>query len=167
MTSFRALSAPDLPGLVDINNAGYPAVPMATLVELEKLFALSSVALGVLDESGEVQGFLMGVDPGENYDSENYRYFESRVVNHLYIDRVVLGESLRGQGAGTALYEHVFDLARAAGREGITCEVNLEPPNPGSLRFHHRMGFQDVETQATKGGTVVVQLLRAPLSAGD
>jgi hypothetical protein len=45
--------------------------------------------------------------------------------------------------------------------------VNLEPPNPGSLRFHHRMGFQDVETQTTKGGTVVVQLLRAPLSAGD
>jgi predicted GNAT superfamily acetyltransferase len=105
----------------------------------------------------------MGVDPGENYDSENYRYFESRVANHLYIDRVVLSESLRGQGAGTALYEHVFDLARQAGRDGVTCEVNLQPPNPGSLRFHHRMGFADVDTQATKGGAVVVQLLQASL----
>ena len=163
MTSFRALSAPDLPALVEINNAGYPAVPMTTLQELEELFALSSVALGVLDDSGEVQGFLMGVDPGENYDSKNYRYFESRITNHFYIDRVVLSESLRGQGAGTALYEHVFDLARQAGRDGVTCEVNLQPPNPGSLRFHHRMGFVDVDTQATKGGAVVVQLLQAPL----
>jgi len=81
----------------------------------------------------------------------------------FYIDRVVLSESLRGQGAGTALYEHVFDLARQAGRDGVTCEVNLQPPNPGSLRFHHRMGFVDVDTQATKGGAVVVQLLQAPL----
>jgi predicted GNAT superfamily acetyltransferase len=26
----------------------------------------------------------------------------------------------------------------------LCCEVNLEPPNPGSLRFHHRIGFTEV-----------------------
>jgi predicted GNAT superfamily acetyltransferase len=61
------------------------------------------------------------------------------------------------------LYEHLFDFAKTQGRTAVTCEVNLEPPNPGSLRFHRRFGFEDVDTQATKGGNVVVQLLQAPL----
>jgi predicted GNAT superfamily acetyltransferase len=164
VTSFTALQRTELAPLVDINNAGYPAVPIINLSELEELFDLSSVALGVRDDEGNLHGFLMAVDPGSAYDSENYRFFDTQFHNHLYIDRVVLGDTLRGQGVGTKLYEAVFDLARKAGRDRVTCEVNLEPPNPGSLRFHHRMGFVDVGTQTTKGGTVVVHLLHAPLT---
>ena len=41
----------------------------------------------------------------------------------------------------------------------MTCEVNLEPPNPESLAFHDRLGFGRVGEQATKGGSVVVALL--------
>jgi Predicted acetyltransferase, GNAT superfamily len=51
------------------------------------------------------------------------------------------------------------DEARCLGASAVTCEVNLEPPNPGSLAFHHREGFRDLDTQATKGGAVVVQLM--------
>jgi predicted GNAT superfamily acetyltransferase len=75
-----------------------------------------------------------------------------------------LADAARGLGLGTALYEDLFAFARAEGRQTVTCEVNLDPPNPGSLRFHRRFGFEDVDTQATKGGQVVVQLLQAPLS---
>ena len=48
----------------------------------------------------------------------------------------------------------------------MTCEVNIEPPNPASLAFHARMGFDRVGEQSTKGGEVVVALLAAPVSAG-
>jgi predicted GNAT superfamily acetyltransferase len=165
VTTFADLDSTHLDAVVEINNAGYPAVPHTTRAELEQLAKVCSLAWVVLDDAGEVAGFVMAVDPGADYDSENYRYFESHYRNHLYIDRVVLGDSLRGQGVGTTLYAQVFEHATQAGRDFVTCEVNLEPPNPGSLRFHHRQGFEDVSTQATKGGSVVVQLLAAPLGA--
>ena len=164
MTTVRELTHADLDVVVQINNAGYPAVPVATREELERLFEMSSYRRAALDSGGDVVGFALALDPGADYDSENYVFFESRFDNHLYIDRIVLADAARGLGLGTALYEDLFAFARAEGRQTVTCEVNLDPPNPGSLRFHRRFGFEDVDTQATKGGQVVVQLLQAPLS---
>lgn len=149
--------------VVAINNEGYPAVPLCTREEMEELFDISSLALGAEDNDGVLVGFLLAMDPGLDYASENYVYFESRFQNHLYIDRIVLSEAARGLGLGSELYQAVFDKAQADGRENITCEVNLEPPNPGSLRFHYRWGFTNLDTQPTKGGHVVVQLLEARL----
>jgi predicted GNAT superfamily acetyltransferase len=116
-----------------------------------------------LSEDGEVIGFALALNPGAGYSSENYLFFESRFDNHLYIDRIVLADSARGHGVGTLIYQHLFQFAKDQGRARVTCEVNLEPPNPQSLRFHRRFGFLDVDTQATKGGSVVVQLLQAPV----
>lgn len=164
MTTVRELTPADLDVVLEINNAGYPAVPVATHEELERLFEMSSYRRAALDSGGDVVGFALALDPGADYDSENYVFFESRFDNHLYIDRIVLADAARGLGLGTALYEDLFAFARAEGRQTVTCEVNLDPPNPGSLRFHRRFGFEDVDTQATKGGQVVVQLLQAPLS---
>jgi len=164
MTTVRELTPADLDVVLEINNAGYPAVPVATHDELERLVEMSSYRRAALGSGGDVVGFALALDPGADYDSENYVFFESRFDNHLYIDRIVLADAARGLGLGTALYEDLFAFARAEGRQTVTCEVNLDPPNPGSLRFHRRFGFQDVDTQATKGGQVVVQLLQAPLS---
>ncbi len=147
-----------------INNAGYPAVPVTTVEEMAALVELSSLALVAHNDAGEHLGFLLAVDPGQDYDSENYVFFDATFDNHLYIDRIVLSEDARGMGLGGEFYQRVFDKARLDGRSDVTCEVNLEPPNPGSLRFHRRWGFVDVGTQPTKGGAVVVQLLHAPLS---
>jgi uncharacterized protein len=99
--------------------------------------------------------------PGADYESENYAFFEARGVDHLYVDRIVVAASERGAGLGAVLYEAVFAAAAAEGRREVTCEVNLDPPNPGSLAFHERLGFRSVGTQATKGGTVTVSLLAA------
>lgn len=164
MPKLRPLDvARDIETVVALNNSGYPAVPLAEATEIERLFAFSSLALGVEDEGGDLVGFVMAMDPGLDYESENYTFFESHYTNHLYIDRVVLHESTRGQGLGSLLYEAIFDRAKTDRRDWVTCEVNLEPPNPGSLRFHRRFGFEDVDTQPTKGGAVVVQLLAAPV----
>ena len=150
--------------MVEINNSGYPAVPLAQAEDITALMALSCLVLIAEDDQGVPLGFLMAMDPGQDYDSENYVFFESRFTNHLYIDRIVLTENARGLGVGSELYERVFQRAKDDGRERVTCEVNLEPPNPGSLRFHRRWGFEDVDTQPTKGGHVVVQLLQAPVA---
>ena len=82
----------------------------------------------------------------------------------LYVDRIVVDGAARGQGIGRALYDELF--AYAGGRTArITCEVNVRPPNPGSLRFHERAGFRAVGEQSTEGGTKQVRLLEKPLSA--
>lgn len=164
MITLRAVTTSDVERLVAINNSGYPAVPMASPEDITALLALSTLALIAENQAQEALGFLIALDPGAPYDSENYVFFEAHFSNHLYIDRIVLTEQARGLGLGSELYEKVFERARADGRERVTCEVNLEPPNPGSLRFHRRWGFEDVDTQATKGGQVVVQLLQAPVS---
>jgi predicted GNAT superfamily acetyltransferase len=117
-------------------------------------------AIVVESESGVV-GFLLAVEPGKNYDSENYRFFESRDLPHFYIDRVVLGQGARGQGLGKRLYAQVFDEASRRGYDRVTCEVNLKPENPVSLGFHNALGFVGVGVQETKGGDVTVQLLEA------
>lgn len=153
----------DLAALVAINNEGYPAVPVVDEDDMAGLLGMSSLALGVEDNEGQLVGFLLAIDPGADYASENYAYFEATGANHLYIDRVVLSERARGKGFGGTLYQAVFERAAQDGRDWVTCEVNLEPPNPGSLRFHRRWGFQDVGQQPTKGGVVIVQLLRAPV----
>jgi predicted GNAT superfamily acetyltransferase len=44
----------------------------------------------------------------------------------------------------------------------LCCEVNVEPPNPGSLRFHQRIGFAEVDKIAPKPGYIVSLLVKTP-----
>lgn len=158
----RPITADDLPAIVKINDAAYPAVPITGADEMRRLIDHAAYAVAV-DAEGDVVGFLLAMEPGRDYDSENYRWFAERSESFLYVDRIVLDPSLRGQGVGRRLYEAVFDRARLAGFGEVDCEVNVEPPNPGSLAFHARMGFEEVGRQSTKGGQFVVSLLAAPV----
>jgi predicted GNAT superfamily acetyltransferase len=48
-------------------------------------------------------------------------------------------------GFGKLLYQHIEQLMQESKLEyPLCCEVNLEPPNPGSLRFHQSIGFVEV-----------------------
>ena len=161
--SLRPLSASDSAELAPLNDAASPAVPVTSTSDLARLITIAELALGI-EREGELVGFVIAIAPGADYDSENYRYFESRAVDHLYVDRIVIAESERGAGLGVVLYDAVFDAARRSGRLEVTCEVNLDPPNPGSQAFHSRLGFVEVGTQHTKGGSVTVSLLAAPIA---
>lgn len=165
LVEFRPVTEDDLARLLELNNRATPAVPEHSEEEFSELWRMMDYSVAVWSNESVV-GFLWAVEPGSSYTSENYRFFEEQGFPHLYIDRIVVDDSARGQGLGTSLYEHVFDEARRRGFTAVTCEVNLEPPNPGSLSFHHRMGFDDYAIQSTKGGQVVVQLLRATLAPG-
>jgi predicted GNAT superfamily acetyltransferase len=161
--SVRQLVAADADELAPLNDAASPAVPVTPPHDLARLVDIAELALGVVRDDRLV-GFVIAVGPGADYESENYRFFESRGVDCLYVDRIVIAESERGSGLGAALYDLVFSAACDRGRHEVTCEVNLEPPNPGSLAFHERLGFVTVDTQSTKSGTVTVALLSAAVA---
>lgn len=161
----RPLTAADADALAPLNDDAAPAVPITAPADLAQLVALAGLALG-LEREGRLVGFVLAMQPGAEYDSENFVFFESRGVDHLYVDRIVIDADERGRGLGAALYAAVFNAAREQGRREVTCEVNLDPPNPGSLAFHDRLGFRSVGTQATKGGAVTVSLLAAPVDSG-
>jgi hypothetical protein len=39
----------------------------------------------------------------------------------------------------------------------VVCEVNIEPPNPASDKFHRAMGFEEVGQASIHGGTKTVR----------
>jgi len=160
----RSLTPADLDRLVELNNAAVPAVSETDAAGMQRLLALSHLALAIADDADTVIAFALLMTPGVDYDSENYRYFERRGTDFLYVDRIVVADSARNRGLGAELYRAVFDAARAQGRVEVTCEVNVDPPNPGSLRFHGRLGFTEVGRQVTKGGSVTVALLAASVA---
>ena len=108
------------------------------------LFATSAVQLRVVELDGTVEGIFVGLAEGLDYPSPNYRWFAERHARFAYVDRIALQPSARGLGIADALYEAFEDWARATGRPVVCAEVNTEPPNPRSLRFHQRRGFEVV-----------------------
>lgn len=157
----RNLTALDVPAVLALNNDAAPAVPSSSEEELRELLRLSSFGFAAISHD-EVVGFVLGFEPGVAYASPNYLYFETRGTDYLYIDRIVVAEEARGMRIGQTLYRRVIDLAVDQGRTEVTCEVNIEPPNPGSLAFHSRLGFSEVDQQDV--GYATVMLLAHPLS---
>ena len=160
----RQLRDGDLEALVAINDGAYPAVPITPVDEFAELLRMGDFVVVVDD--GVPAGFLLTMSPGLDYVSENYRWFSARSNDFLYIDRIVLAPRVQGLGLGRRLYESAFDAARSRAASELFAEVNLEPPNPGSLAFHARMGFERIGEQPTKDGAVIVALLAAPVTAG-
>ena len=158
LSSFDALTLNDVPRLVELNDAASPAVPITSETEMAALLGSAGFTLAARDD-GALVGFVIGMHSGTDYASENYRFFNARSSDFLYVDRIVIDGSRRGTGTGRALYEAVFEIARSHGLREVTCEVNLDPPNPESLAFHARLGFARVGEQETKNGSVTVALL--------
>jgi uncharacterized protein len=123
-------------------------------------------------QGGQVQAFLLALREGADYDSPNYRWFAQRHARFLYIDRVVVAGGTQARGAGSELYRDAFAFARREALPVITCEFDLQPPNPASERFHRKLGFLEVGRQTLYGGRKVVSLQAldvgadTPLAAG-
>ena len=66
-----------------------------------------------------------------------------------------------GLKIGSRLYEDLFDCARSQGIKTITCEYNIQPPNPASQRFHDKFGFKELGQQWVALGTKRVSLQAA------
>ncbi|TYC55759.1 GNAT family N-acetyltransferase [Rhodobacterales bacterium] len=147
----------DLSTLLPLNNAAVPAVNELSAEELLDLVNSALICL-VAEVDGTPSGLLLCLGDGANYDSRNYIWLSERLSNFAYTDRIFVDEKLRGHKAGEALYNELFRQLAGSGR-CFVCEVNERPPNPGSLRFHERLGFSEIG-KADHGDKAVIFMKR-------
>lgn len=159
----RPLEASDLRPGAALNDREVPRVSPLGVDGLRAQLPRCDVALVAVTDHAIV-GFVLALAPGANYDSVNYRWFEGRGTDHLYVDRVVVATAHRRRGIAGMLYDAVEARARETGRSEVTCEVNVRPPNRSSMAFHERRGFVEVGRQDTTGGTLTVAMLALPLT---
>jgi predicted GNAT superfamily acetyltransferase len=111
----------------------------------------------VAEDAEGLAGFVLCVPSGLDYWSNNYKWFTARFNEFLYLDRVVVAARTRGQGVGTRLYDDLHATVKGKWPR-VTLEVNLQPPNPGSVRFHERLGYVPVGVREYDEGRSVVQM---------
>ena len=142
----RAYSSEDFARVFDANEASVPGVGKESEASLARWIALSTCFVAT-DETDQALGFVTVMALGQmDYDSPNMRWFESYVAKTgkrlVYVDRIALLPEARGRNLGEALYQAAFEQFKNADEMG--CEINTLPPNPGSHRFHARLGFEQV-----------------------
>lgn len=156
----RDATPSDYPAILALNLASEHLLAPLGLEHLAHLHAMAD-RLRVVELDGTVVAFLLVLREGAAYDSPNYRYFAARRDKFLYVDRIVVGDGHRGGRWGSALYEELLDAARAGGVPSVTCEIDAEPPNEASRRFHARFGFQEIGRQWVAEGRKQVSLQEA------
>ena len=165
----RDYTAADLEAVHAINQAEVPAVGDETPEALARIGELSTIALVAVDDGnadgeGSIAGFCMVLEPGTEYESGNYRWFDERFDSFVYLDRVAIAPSFQRLGLGRRFYAEVERLAaeRCPDAEQFTLEVNLRPRNDTSLAFHAALGFVEVGRRETSYGALV-SLMAKPL----
>jgi len=150
----------DLARLHAINQASTPGVGDVTAEALATLIGQGAATL-VAEVDSQPAGFILCLTEGADYQSLNYRWIAERYPRFAYCDRIAIAPEARGAGLGAALYRAAFRHFSGR-RDALLCEVNLAPPNPGSLRFHERLGFSPVgERWSTDRAKGVVYLERS------
>ena len=158
----RNIEIADLPRVLEINNANTPGVSELTFTELETDLENSLHALAIDNEQGEVCAFCITFDPGAPDAGDNHRWFAERYESFVYLDRIAIDSNHQNHGLGALLYQSVEQqMLCSAEHSLLCCEVNLEPPNPGSLRFHQRIGFTEVGQHSPQKGYVVSLLQKS------
>ncbi len=124
-------------------------------------FAEHAAYFRTVEIDKRLAGFLIGLRPGTSYSSPNYRWFCDNYNDLAYVDRVVVAAWARRRGVAVSLYN---DFERSqSGVAAMTCEVNVHPPNEGSMLFHERQGFNRVGSQVIDGGKKEVAYLEKVL----
>ncbi len=158
--NIRDWREPDLAAIHAINEAGVPGVGRVSRIDLDRLVREVGAATLVAEIDGEAVGFVLCMQEGLDHPSLNYRWVSARFDRFAYVDRVAVADGYRGRKVGEGLYEAVFARFRNE-RSVLLAEVNLAPPNPGSLRFHKRHGFVEIgERWESEGEKGVVYLAR-------
>ena len=156
----RQLVSEDVAAAWQINEQGLPGTGQVSQEEMVDLLSLCELPLGVFD-GDEMLGFVLCLAPRTRYASRNYAWFNERYQEFLYVDRIAITVGHRGKGIGSLLYERVIEHAESL-QFPVTAEVNLTPPNPGSIRFHERHSFTEIGvfSQGEKSVTMMMRSLK-------
>ena len=164
----RNATTGDFPAILALNAASVHFLSPLSDARLRQLHAQAAYHR-VVETGGHVAAFLLAFREGVRYDSANYLWFAQRYPRFLYIDRVVVGHASRGLGLGIQLYDDILAFATATGATRLTCEFDLDPPNPVSAKFHARYGFREAGTQrvGADGKQVSLQALEIEIDNTD
>lgn len=142
MIKIKKYTDDDLNWLVKLNNDCVPAVNFQSADEFSKDQSFWDSAL-VATKDGKPLGIVILIREGTGYASNNYAWHNRQNDQHLYVDRIIIGNSARGLGIGRKLYDVAMRLS-ADYKIPLTAEVNTVPDNPQSHAFHIALGFDVV-----------------------
>ncbi|MCH2644486.1 MAG: GNAT family N-acetyltransferase [Candidatus Poseidoniaceae archaeon] len=152
----RNLALANIEAIWAINEQGLPGTGRVSEQEISDLLQFSSLSVGMFD-GNELLGFVICLPPRTRYGSLNYQWFNDHYNAFVYVDRIAVSTLHRNQGVGTKLYETVVAYSKEKNIP-IAAEVNLNPPNPGSIRFHERFHFEQVGVLHHKEKSVTMLL---------
>lgn len=155
----RPLLQEDALSVWEINEQGLPGTGKVTVEEISYLIEISEISLGVFEQDVLV-GFVICLSPNVDYGSLNYAWFNEKYDDFIYVDRIAVSTNHRGQGIGSSIYQELFTISKKK-QIPIAAEVNSIPPNPGSMKFHRILDFQEVGSLNHEDKSVVM-LLRQP-----
>lgn len=165
--TFRPALPADLGRIYALNESEVPHVGTITPEKLQRLVSESVLTLVAVDEKETLLGFVLCFDQDSDYESPNFLWFKSRYLKFTYVDRIAVSTHARGKGVGRLFYDEVKRYAHSTQSPIITCEVNLLPPNPTSMRFHTGLGFKEVGTLSSEDTTKKVSMLVWELKKGN
>ena len=153
----RELRSKDIPLIWKINEQGLPGTGKVSQQEIVELLIIAELAIGAF-EGEQLVGFVLCFLPRTDYASLNYAWFNQRYQEFLYVDRIAVSENHRNQAIGSLLYQQVISYAKQYNYP-IAAEVSLNPPNPGSMRFHQRFNFTEIGVlnQQSKSVTMMMR----------
>lgn len=105
-------------------------------VILQREFAKGEYFIFVAEVDGKLVGYTSGCpnDPEEDIIDTSISF---------HIDDLVVTSSLRGQGIGKKLLDHIADYAKEKGYTSI--ELNVLAANTEAQQFYRGQGFDDYE----------------------
>jgi predicted GNAT superfamily acetyltransferase len=156
-SSIRDATVDDFAAILALNGESVHFTSPLDAAKLRHLHAQAAYHR-VVEVKGTITAFLLALREGADYDSPNYRWFAENCATFLYIDRVVVARAAPGAGLGIQIYDDLFAFAARHGIKRVTCEFDLDPPNPASARFHARYGFGEVGRQWIGDGKKQVSL---------
>lgn len=140
----------DLQNVLDLNERLVELLSPMTANQFDNINEDNSYVL-VAEEDGQFAGFFMLVKSNADYESENFRWFQKRFDNFIYVDRVAVAKEFRGRGIGSEFYERAFRYAEKNSIDYMFAEIHMDPPNEKSLAFHDSLGFVEEGTATLKG----------------
>jgi uncharacterized protein len=155
MSQIHPIGTAEEARILALNNAHAVETSLLDEVRLRSMLDEAFLATRI----GDVDAFLIVFDQKARYDSPNFAWFQAKYSDFVYVDRIITGPNARGRGYARALYEDLFEKAAARGHKRVVCEVNVDPPNPGSDAFHAALGFAEVGRQLLPGSSKTVRYL--------
>lgn len=134
-TVIRPIEQRDLDTVVGLNQAALEGVGALDYESAALLVKQSDQAL-VLDVEGDVAGFVITLPSGATYDSSRYEWFEERLDDYVYLDRIVVASTHRRRGVASQLYDAI--------EAELPVALEVYDTNAPSLEFHRRRGYQRI-----------------------